>query len=417
MNNQILGLAILICSTNLVTAASAASQFVYRHGNHVVYSGTNNGGENGGENGGGQPVHDNLNATMQSGSYVAGDSVNLVGSVTGASEAVTWSIESGDLGPFSLSSNGVISGTANTSGVWSAVLKVANSRGETTTSVSITVNSALQVPPLAFYAIAGSPIAPISIPASGGAAPYNTTVLSNNFPNGLSLSDLSVSGTASGPSGDYSSQIQVSDSSGQSKETTVTARVVDPLVLNAPNMPDFVFRGLNYTFPITTLTGGRNPQLSLASGNDPVGLVLTNSSLSGFVTSVPNIDPMTGVGLLNLTFVATDDSGQSISINREFQILDIPSFRMYPSDVTQFNDGDTISIQLFPTGAVMNRATFSLVSGTLPSWLQWKALSSSGRFTGIVPVGTSGAWTVGIRTVDDYGRESTKNVTFTIVKK
>lgn len=411
MTPRILHYTALLCSISLTTVAYADAQFYYRQPGFTVTSGskdTDNGGE---DNSGGEgPIVENIVATMQSSTFGLGDTVNLIGSVTGASEVVTWTVASGSLGPFILAENGVISGTATTPGTWSAVLKVANSRGETTTPVSITVAGPLQAPPLAFYAIKGSEIAPVSISATGGVAPYRSTIVNNNLPDGLSLSGLTVSGTVSSSiaTGNYSSEVKVDDDGGQSKDTTVTVNVVDELNIEAPATPNIVYRGLTYnSFPIT-ITGGINPQVTLASG-DAAGLTLSNTALRGSVSSVPNLDPNTGVGSMNLTFDATDGSGQSKSISRTFQVYDFPSFRL--SEEKIYRAGDQVNITFMPTGvsaeAAPARFTFHSTRFSdgfvgisvddedffhTPWHISWLAVDPyNGTIKGTVPAGISGS--------------------------
>lgn len=417
MKHRILHYTALFCSISLMAVAHADAQFYYRQPGFSVTSGSNS--DNGGGNSGGEetpgngeePIVENIVATMQSGTFGPGDTVNLIGSVTGASEAVTWTVDSGSLGPFILAENGVISGTASTPGTWSAVLKVANSRGETTTPVSITVNSLLQVPPLAFYAIRGSEIAPVAISVTGGVAPYRSTIVNGNLPDGLSLSGLTVSGTvpSSAATGNYSSQVKVDDDGGQSKDTTVTVNVVDELNIEAPATPNIVYRGSNFnSFPIT-LTGGINPQVTLASGSDAAGLTLSNTALRGSVSSVPNLNPNTGVGSMNLTFVATDNSGQSKSISRTFQVYDFPSFRL--SEEKIYRAGDQVNITFIPTGVAPESAParFSFHSTRFsdgfvgisvddedffhtPWHISWLAVDpNNGTIKGTVPAGISGS--------------------------
>lgn len=415
MNPRFLHYTALFCSISFTTAAYADARIYFRQpGYSVSTKSSNNGGNTGGEetpgNGEGSEV-DNIVATMQSGTFGLGDTINLTGSVTGASEAVTWTVHSGSLGPFILAENGVISGTANTPGTWSSILKVANSRGETTTPVSITVAGPLQAPPLAFYAVKGAEITPVSISASGGIAPYRSSIVNNNLPVGLSLSGLTVSGTvfSSVAAGNYSSQVNVEDDLGQSKDTTVTVNVAEELNITAPATPGIVYRGFTYnSFPIS-LSGGINPQVTLASGSDAAGLTLSNTSLRGSISSVPNLNPNTGAGSMNLTFDATDGSGQSKSISRTFQIYDYPSFRL--SEDRIYRAGDRVNITFIPTGvsAESGPARYSFHSTKFsdgfvgisvededffhtPWHISWLAVDpNSGTIKGTVPAGISGS--------------------------
>lgn len=432
MKQRIFHYTALFCSISLTTVAYADAQFYFRQPGYSVTSANsdNGGGNSGGEetpSNGEEPIVEKIVAAMQSSTVMVGTAVNLVGSVTGASEAVTWSIDSGSLGPFELSSTGVISGIANTSGTWTAALKVANSRGEATTSVTITAYGILVVPPLELYAVKGSSIPPTAISVTGGVAPYSSSVDSNEFPSGISVTGLNLSGTASSSAvvGDYSSIVRVSDSSGQSADTLVTVKVVDELIIDAPATPNVVFRGRSYnSFPIT-ITGGINPQVTLASGSDAAGLALSNTALKGLVSSVPNLDPNTGVGSMNLTFDATDSSGQSKSINRTFQVYDFPSFRL--SEEKIYKAGDQVNITFIPTGVnaetaparfTFNNTTFSdgFVGISVddddffhtPWHISWLAVNpTNGTIKGTVPAGISGSVTFKFLVADKYRNQNT----------
>ena len=90
-----------------------------------------------------------------------------------------------------------ISGTPFTAGTYPITLRASNVAGVATQSLTITVNGELTLPVITLPAASEGQPYSYQIPTVGGTAPFTFTVLSNNLPEGLSLSNSGVlSGTA-----------------------------------------------------------------------------------------------------------------------------------------------------------------------------------------------------------------------------
>lgn len=360
------------------------------------------------------PPEDNLSASFPSRSFSVGEAVNLSGTVTGATGPVSWSIESGSLGPdLTLSTSGVISGVANTAGSWDATLKVARGKAEATTTVSIRVNSLLQASNVNLYAVRGNSIVTTNIPVTGGVAPYSTVIEQNEFPTGIALSGLTVSGTTTASAGDYSSIIRVNDSGNQSKDALVNVKVRDVLVLAGNASPNPIYRGINYSYNVTA-SGGENPQVRLVDNTLAPGLSFSGNLLSGLITAVPNLNSSTGIGQVQLQFTASDLSGQTAAnLSRTFQVYDLPSYTITKIGVLPFYAG-------VDTGAAFQTVTraapspkYVITSGSLPAGLSLNA--DTGAITGTPGTRTQRTYSTTIRLTDAVGRRVDTNVSFEVI--
>lgn len=356
----------------------------------------------------GTPEIETISASIPGGTFTVGDTVNITGTVSGNSEPVVWTVASGSLGSLTLSSSGVISGVASASGTFSAVLNVANSKASTTANVTLTVNATpLNVAANGgeFFAIKGQAITPHTINVTGGTAPYTSEFDSSEFPSGISVSGLTVSGTAGAgvTATDYEPIITVKDSGGQSGASLFKIKVRDVLTLSAAT-PDPIYRGINYTHGVSA-SGGQSPQIALANPAAAPGLSFNGNTLSGQISSVPNLNSATGIGSTTLQFTATDETGQTANLSRTFEIWDLPSFTV--SGSTSVVGGNNVSLVLTPKAAV-DGATFT--ASNLPSGLSVSGNTISGK----VNVSVSGNITSQVRIRDGKNREVVQNVSFTV---
>lgn len=358
----------------------------------------------------GTPETEVISASISGGTFTVGDNVNISGTVSGNSEPVVWTIASGSLGSLSLSSSGSISGVASASGTFSAVLNVANSKASTTANITLTVNA--PIPPLnvaanggEFFAIKGQAITPHTINVTGGTAPYTSEFNASDLPNGISVSGLTVSGTAGAgvAAVDYEPIITVRDSGGQSGASLFKIKVRDALTLAAAT-PQSIYRGINYTYGVSA-SGGQSPQIALANPVDAPGLSFNGNTLTGQISSVPNLNSATGIGSTTLQFVATDETGQTATQSRTFEIWDLPSFTV--SGNTSVTAGTHATLTMTSKAAV-GTATFTATN--LPA-----GLSVSGNtIVGQVNSSVSGTINSTIILTDSQARTATQNVTFTI---
>jgi len=326
---------------------------------------------------------------------------------------VVWTVASGSLGSLSLSSSGVISGVASTSGTFSAVLNVANSKASTTANVTITVNATpinVAANGGEFFAIKGQAITPHTINVTGGTAPYTSEFDSSEFPSGISVSGLTVSGTAGAgvAAADYEPIITIKDSGGQSGASLFKIKVRDVLTLSVAT-PDPIYRGINYTHGVSA-SGGQSPLIALVNPADAPGLSFNGNTLSGQISSVPNLNSATGIGSTTLQFTATDETGQTASISRNFQVYDLPSFTA--TKTTNADSYEQVALSYMFAAKAAPGASYT-VQGTKPSWLN---VSGSGM-SGYPPLGAAGNYPILIRITDSQGRTADQTVNISVLQQ
>lgn len=363
-----------------------------------------------------KPV-DDLKASFPSSSFTVGVPASVQGSVSGTSSSVIWTHQSGNL-PNGLvfSSSGTLSGTPTTAGTFSNLyFKVTSDTGETNVGpVSLTVYGTLTVPPINVVVAKNIPISPINISPVGGAAPYTAAIETNELPNGLALSGLTVSGTidASAESTNYSTIVDVSDSRGQVASTMMNIDVMGPLNIseNAPPLP--IYRGVNYMYELTALGGMNITPVNLDNPAAAPGMSMSfnwsslKNQLTGLISTVPNLDPVTGRGSTTLNFSASDALGQTATFSRTFEVWDLPSFAMAQQHIA-YEEGP-INVLLAARNAV-GAVSYADV-GSLPSFLQL----GSADITGVAPAGSAGTYPFKLRITDSLGRSFDQDVSISI---
>ena len=216
----------------------------------------------------------------------------------------------------------------------------------TITQITYPVTVGLNTP------VTGSPIA-----VSGGAPPYTFTPV--NFPAGLTLtSNGAVTGTATGPTGEYNVSVTVTDLAGESKTMSFVLAVsggaiVDPMTTLPP-----ATAGTPYTAQLA-LTGGVPPYSYSLSGSTAV-TVSPTGLLSGTF-------PLAGIQQLTLT--VTDAIGTMQAIPIGFIVL--PSVGGITNAAT-FNTGDLAPgeiISIFGSGLGPTTGVGSVLqsNGVLPT--------------------------------------------------
>lgn len=359
---------------------------------------------------------DNLIASFPSTAFTVGVPASVQGSVSGATSPVTWTHQSGNL-PNGLvfSSSGTLSGTPTTAGTFSNLhFKVTSNNGETNVGpVNLTVYSTLSVPPINVVVAKNMPIPPINISPAGGLPPYTASVETNELPNGLALSGLTVSGTIdlSAASTYYSAIVDVSDSRGQVASTMMNINVMGPLNISENAAPLPIYRGINYTYDLNALGGLNITPVSLDNPSAAPGLSMSfnwstlSSQLTGLISSVPNLNPATGKGSTTLNFSASDALGQTATFSRTFEVWDMPSFGL---DTNNAYETNFFNFALISKAAV-EPFTYTVLS-SLPNWIDFNGTG----FTGSADAGSAGTYPVRIRLTDARGRSSEDEVNIVI---
>jgi hypothetical protein len=204
---------------------------------------------------------------------------------TGGLPPFTWSIGSGTLPPgFSISADGVISGTPTTLGSTTFKVQVTDSQSPTAAidlaSKTITVNKPLAISTTSLTA--GSVNVPYSasVVATGGVPPYTWMITSGSLPAGLTLSTGGIISGTPTAEGTSTLTAQVSDS----QSTPATASVNLSLTINGPTSRlngKYVFYMEGYAKGAFVLDAGTFT--ADGQGNITNGLM----DLAGGPTSVP----------------------------------------------------------------------------------------------------------------------------------
>lgn len=163
-----------------------------------------------------------------------------------------------------------------------------------TLNLPITAVTALVVTPVASPVVVAlhTQVTGTPIPVSGGAAPYSYTT--TGFPAGITLTpNGAVTGTATGPAGEYPVTVTVSDQSGQSKMISFTLDVAGGTIMNSIS-----------TLPPATAGALYSNQLAISGGVPP------------YVYSVPTGSMVTvsSTGLLSGTFTLAGTQQVNISV-------------------------------------------------------------------------------------------------------
>lgn len=231
---------------------------------------------------------------------------------TGGGVPYTWTLATGSLPPgFTLSSDGVISGTPTTAGSYSFILQLTDMLGQILTQ-PVTFNIA---EPLAITSTSPLPDATAGVQysyqltSSGGASPYSWGVDQPSFFYGaLNVSPTGVLSGKPPQAGVYTLTIRVFDQSQQSasKDFSFTVHpgtVVVQTQWNSNNIT--AFAGSSINFPLQALYGTPPYTFSVSSGALPPGVTLTSAGVLWGTT--------TAKGTYTFTVTATDSSTPQLS--------------------------------------------------------------------------------------------------------
>ncbi|MFN3986162.1 MAG: Ig domain-containing protein [Rhodocyclaceae bacterium] len=158
-------------------------------------------------------------------------------------------------------------------------------------------------------------VSALSIPVSGGIAPYTCQLqVGSSLPAGILLSDCAIVGEPSVPAGTYSFFVSARDSAVQqgmdSGQFLLT--VLDPVTITTTSLPAGTF-GVAYSATVSA-TGGRAP-LTYAATGLPTGLSIDASTgaVTGTVAVPGGACPPPTSQTSSVTVTATDANGRSAS--------------------------------------------------------------------------------------------------------
>ena len=203
----------------------------------------------------------------------------------------TWAVSSGTLpGGLSLSSAGVLSGTATSSSAFAFTVRATDARGcvGTRSYTMAPVCPALTITPAALAAGTVGSSYNQSLGAGGGTSPYGFALTSGSLPAGLTLSSAGVvTGTPTASNGSGATfTVRATDTYGCQATQSISLKICPVVTLSPTSLP-LPTVGMSYS---TTLSGngGATPYtFAVSSGSLPAGLSLSTSNgvISGIATS------------------------------------------------------------------------------------------------------------------------------------
>lgn len=318
----------------------------------------------------------------------------------------TWTITAGTL-PAGLSlnaSSGVISGTptASASPATTITVRVNDANGcQGTRAVTLQVCPVITLAPTTLTTpIIGSAYSQ-TITASGGTASYTYTVASGALPAWATLSTAGViTGTPSnGTPATFA--VRATDANGCTGTANYTLTPNCPTISIAPTTSAQGTVGSTYSQTLTA-TGGVAPYSTwtVTSGTLPAGLTLNAST--GVISGTPTTSNGTGV---NVSIRASDANGCQGTQVIAFQICPVitisPTNPAVPVVSTPYS-------QTFTAAGGAGSYTYTLASGTLPTW---STLSTSGVLSGTPDSPNTATFT--LKATDANGCSGTQSYTIT----
>jgi hypothetical protein len=316
---------------------------------------------------------------------------------SGGAAPYQWSVVSGALpSGLALGSDGVLSGTPSTAGVFEFTVQVADSSTPQQLAQANFTLSIQPAPGQLAITTAALPAATVGVPysqtfaASGGTPPYAWALASGSLPNGLALSSTGILSGTPTIAGSYSFVVRVQDSAvvaqsaSRAYSLNVLANPGSSFSIVTSALPNGTV-GLQYNAFIAAAGGTAPYSFALASGVLPAGLTLaTDGRLSG----TPTIS-----GSFSFVVRATDSSAPALTAERSFTLTVNPAAGQL-----------TITTQALPPGRVGTSysATLIAVSGTAP--YQWilaagalpagLSLSAEGTISGTPTAPSNNTFTV-----------------------
>jgi hypothetical protein len=334
-------------------------------------------------------------------------------SLTGGTGPFTFSIYSGSLPP-GLTLNkttGVVSGTPTTSGTYTFVAKVVDSKGASDTTASCTI-TVLPAPINLDCGSCGTGNAAVgtayssSLNVTGASGSVVFSIISGSLPPGLTLNSSTgvISGTPT-TAGTYTFTSKVVDSKGSSDTQSCTiivlATAIDLQCGSCGAAKGVV--GTSYSSTLKVVGGTPSFTFSIISGSLPPGLTLSNST--GTISGTP-----TKAGSYTFTSKVVDSKGKSDTVVCTIVVVSPVNLQCGACGSSTVYVGTAYTSSLGISGG-SSPFTYSISSGSLPPGLTLN--STTGVISG-TPT-TPGSYTFTSKVVDSNG--ITDTTTCTIIVK
>ena len=241
-----------------------------------------------------------------------------------------------------------------------------------------------------------------TVTASGSTTPYTYSIGSGALPAGLTLSSAGVISGTPTSSSSATFSIVATDTYSCTGSLSYTVTPVCPTITVSPGTLPSGSVGTAYSQTLSASGGTAGYTFAVSSGTLPTGLTLNAST--GVISGTPTTSNASGV---SLTFKATDAHG--CTGTDSLTLIICPVITLTPATLPAPTVGTAYSQTLAGSGGAATY-TFTLASGTLPTWA---TLSSSGVLSG-TPTSTTAA-TFTVRATDANGCTGTLSYTVTPV--
>ncbi|MGY5808915.1 putative Ig domain-containing protein [Rhizobium sp. LEGMi198b] len=334
---------------------------------------------------------------------------------SGGTAPYTYAVTAGSLpAGLTLSSTGVLSGTATAAGTFNLTITATDSSagsGPFTGSRAYTLTTNVEAPiagNVAASVAANSTANPITLAITGGTA-TSVTVATAPSHGTASASGTAITYTpASGYSGADGFTYTATNATGTSVSAAVSLTVTAPTLGFSPPSGALTAGIVGAAYSQTlAVSGGANPYSYDLTGTLPAGLTLNHST--GAISGTPTIS-----GNYGFSVTATDANSAMTSAAYTLAIA-APSatFVFSPAGgaLTEAMAGEAYSHQISSTGGTGTKI-YSLASGSLPDGIVLNI--STGQLTGPLATGTEGDYSFSIQVRDGNGSIGTAAFTLKV---
>jgi hypothetical protein len=341
---------------------------------------------------------------VNSGKAIYNSAYSSTLSATGGSgKGYTWSLSSGALpAGLSLSTGGVISGTPTATGKFNFKVEVTDSASNTATqSLSITVNAGLSITTTSLPDGYTNTSYSATLAVTGGYSAYSWS--STSVPSWLNLSTSGVLSGTPTKAGTYNFSVTVTDSILNTATQSFSITVDAGLSITT-----------NATLPNGTVNTAYSETLAVSGGESPYAWALTSGSLPTGISSLTSAGVISGTptatGGFTFTATVTDKVGNTASTTFSITIyaaLSFTSATTLPSATENVAYSQTIGV----SGGTSSY-TYSIPSGSFPSWASTTTFDSSGKISGTPD--STGSSTFTVKVTDSAGNTASKEFTLTV---